>query len=148
MIKKCLKCGIEKELNNKNFIYRKNGDYWENTCRECNNRIRRLKYNNGIDTRIKNSKVVKTENKSNFDYCGMDEKQKEKLFILIDNYDKIIKMINYSIDDSKKDTGFKIKKSITISEDLHNNILNLTRNSNTTYSNVVDVLLRKALKDI
>ena len=39
--KVCTICKEEKELNTENFIYRKNGDYWEGKCRECQNEIRR-----------------------------------------------------------------------------------------------------------
>ena len=65
---------------------------------------------------------------------------------LIDNSDKILKMIDININ-YKADAGIKIKKSITISENIHNKILQLSRSSNLNYSNVVDMLLKKALED-
>jgi len=70
----------------------------------------------------------------------------DKMFSLIDNSDKILKMVDININ-YQADSSIKIKKSITISEPIHNKILQLSRSSNLNYSNVVDMLLKKALEN-
>jgi hypothetical protein len=90
---------------------------------------------------------MKIDNKEMDDLLKkLNEINFDDLLSLIDNSDKILKMIDININ-YKADAGIKIKKSITISENIHNKILQLSRSSNLNYSNVVDMLLKKALED-
>jgi len=120
-------------------------------CKVCKNLQDKRRTNNNYIS-------VKKESKGYFDDMKIDNKEMDDLLkklneinfddllSLIDNSDKILKMIDININ-YKADAGIKIKKSITISENIHNKILQLSRSSNLNYSNVVDMLLKKALED-
>jgi len=120
-------------------------------CKVCKNLQDKRRTNNNYIS-------VKKESNGYFDDMKIDNKEMDDLLkklneinfddllSLIDNSDKILKMIDININ-YKADAGIKIKKSITISENIHNKILQLSRSSNLNYSNVVDMLLKKALED-
>jgi hypothetical protein len=160
MRKLCQTCQIEKDLNDFYKYTKRDGTKaYRNMCKTCKNKQDKkgkviLPVNNSMSVKkeIKPDKI-EFENISEKDFKEMDDLLKrmesidfDTLFSLIDNSDKILKMVDINIS-YKADTGIKIKKSITISENIHNKILQLSRSSNLNYSNVVDMLLKKALEN-
>ena len=158
MTKICKTCKVEKKLNDFGEYFKRNGTKApRNVCKACNNKQDKkgkvkLPKDNPISVK-EEPKGVKIEN----DFGNMDRELNDflkrmqdidfdKMFSLIDNSDKILKMVDININ-YKADAGIKIKKSITISENIHNKIIQLSRSSNLNYSNVVDMLLKKALED-
>jgi hypothetical protein len=152
MRKLCQTCQIEKDLNDFYKYTKRDGTKaYRNMCKVCKNLQDKRRTNNNYIS-------VKKESKGYFDDMKIDNKEMDDLLkklneinfddllSLIDNSDKILKMIDININ-YKADAGIKIKKSITISENIHNKILQLSRSSNLNYSNVVDMLLKKALED-
>lgn len=150
MRKICKTCQVEKDLNDFYKYTKRSGEKgYRNMCKACKNEQDRNRTKD-------NSISVKKEIRSDFDDMKIDNKEMDdlfkklsginfdNLFSLTDNTDKILKMIDININ-YKADAGIKIKKSITISENIHNKILQLSRSSNLNYSNVVDMLLKKAL---
>lgn len=153
--KVCTKCNIVKELNSDNFIYRKNGNYWEGKCRVCDNEERRakrkgLKYNSTNIHKPNTTTEFKPEYKIERNLHNMfNESEISSLKILAKNHNEIMSIINNKMELSNEDdTINKIKKSITISANTHNKILELLRNSKLNYSQIVDSLLKKALENI
>ena len=156
MKKICKTCKVEKDLTDFGTYFKRTGAKApRNVCKTCNNKQgKKLPVNNSISVK-KETKLDKLDfdNIDKNDFKEMNDLLKrmesidfDKMFSLIDNSDKILKMVDININ-YKADGGIKIKKSITISENIHNKIIQLSRSSNLNYSNVVDMLLKKALED-
>lgn len=150
----CLKCKVEKDIS-KFYKYKsRSGDLvYRNICKSCkNDQDRKSKKRSKIENkpvkketsnstpRINTSQNLKYEG-----YLNMSTEQREKLFLLIDKSEKILDMV----DNFESDFSFeniedenKVKKSITLSESAHNRILELCKVNNSSYSNIVDTLLK------
>ncbi len=149
--KVCSKCKVEKELNNKNFIWKKT--YWEGRCRECFNKSRRTKNTNeNISPKI-NNKPEKT------DYIKKDREKDKTMNIFTDNeiliikelikdYPEIKKSIKSNKIELNKVDNKRIRKTITIDEDLDNIINTKMLQTNLNYSDIINLLVRKSIEYI
>jgi len=153
--KTCKKCKIEKELNEKNFIYRKNGDYWEGKCRECNNLDRRRKDSNGnivtnISPKINNkSDNIKKDGKK--EYKTMNIFNDDEILVikaLIKDYPEIKKSIKSNKIELHKVDNKRVRKTITIDEDLDNIINTKMIQTHLNYSDIINLLVRKSIEYI
>lgn len=160
-MKICIHCNLEKSLSDFGQYKKRSGEIaYRNVCKLCKNKQdkgvkienKSIKENIGVDNKINNfdslesildskkikfEQMIETLSKLDFD----------SVFSLIDKKDEILSLVNLNLLNSDNAEN-KIKKSITISESTHKRILQITRNSNLNYSNVIDTLLRKALEDM
>ena len=79
MTKKCPGCKRCLELNERNYICSCDG-YWRNKCRDCQNKDKRLIYNNQKTKKVKKPNPYK-------------EARDQRLKAMIGKYDKIFKTL-------------------------------------------------------
>lgn len=149
MMKKCKKCEIEKELTIENFIYRKKGDYWEHTCRICQNKRRKeLSKKTSVISKENNSKGNKVSNieKKEPSKFNLSLEQSKKILILIDNADKIIDLVNNKIEINVDDKANRTIKSINLDNNLFKSVKENSTKLNISISDMINLLIKKGLE--
>lgn len=154
----CNKCGIEKQLTEENFIFRDRGNtkYWEGTCRECSNKARRkgieykpkLKKDKGIivDGDGKVEYKINNKNRGSNMSSIFTDREIEALKSLVSKHNQLMSIVNNRVNFEKIE-DIKIKKSITISNLNHLKILEIVKNTDKNYSQIVDSLIKSALEN-
>ncbi len=145
--KTCKKCKIEKELNEENFIYRKNGDYWEGKCRECNNLDRRRKQENKLKNEVASEYEIKNIAPKIENKAENKKKEYKKMNIFNDNEIAILKQIikeyNSVNTDITIEKGQRIRKTYNIDEVLSKKILQEARKQGITASDILNIAVKK-----
>ena len=157
--KTCIKCGIEKILNNDNFVWDKTREKWKGNCRNCVNQQRneRRAKSKGIEyprRKIETREENRTgQTKPKYD-IGERNKTMQNMFTeneieilknIASKNNEIMAILNNKIELSN-DSNKKVKRSISVNEIIDKKLLELQKKSNLTYSDIVNNLIKKALE--
>jgi hypothetical protein len=155
----CNSCSEELTLDRFGIIKKNGKEYIRNVCKTCyNEQAKENKRDKTYKPKLKQNKEiivdgdVKPEYKINNRNRGSNmsiftDKEIESLKNIATYNNELMSIVNNRINFEKiEDT--KIKKSITISKIHHIKILEIAKNTDKNYSQIVDSLLQKALENI
>lgn len=153
--KVCEKCNVEKSLDNFGNLSKGKGQkiYKRNICKDCMREQRKDK-NKGIEYKPKEIKSPsikidedKKPDKIERDFNMFTSREIEILKNIASKNNELMAILNNKIE-LEKIEDIKIKKSISISETINNKILELSKNTNLNYSQVLESLVKKALENM
>lgn len=154
-LKTCIKCNIEKELSNFWMYKNRQGiKTYRNVCKTCQNK------NSGHNTENKNiapeieNKAIEIKNKPELiDYIKkgntiFNDNEIAILKQIAKEYPDIKKSIQHNKIELHKTDNKRVRKTITIDEDLNNIISNKMTRTNLNYSDIINLLVRKSIEYI
>jgi len=158
--KVCNNCNEELTLDRFGIIKKNGKEYIRNVCKTCHNE--QAKENKRDKTykpkKIKDAGIIvdgdgKVEYKINNKNRGSNmssiftDREIEALKSLVSKHNQLMSIVN-NIVNFEKIEDIKIKKSITISNLNHLKILEIVKNTDKNYSQIVDGLIKSALENI
>jgi hypothetical protein len=147
----CLHCNLEKPLGEYSKYKNRDGTHsYRNVCKECKNKQEKL----SRKTHKTTSSVIieKDDTDINFEseewYDMFSSKEIEKLKIVADKADDLLKILDMKVKFLKMEDKKRSPRSINIDDEMWVIVKQKSKETNLSYSDIVNSMLKKAIEYI